>query len=258
MTDVLVLSYHAVSDTWPADLAVPPAALEAQLTALLDCGFRGTTMHEAVSAPPAERTLAVTFDDSYRSVFELAFPVLERLGIPGTVFVPTDHAGSDRPMQWPGIDQWLGGPHERELLPMSWDELRQLNGAGWEVGSHTCSHPWLTTIDDATLAHELQDSRARCADELGVPCRSLAYPYGDHDDRVVAATRAAGYTAACTVPALLRVTDPLRQPRIGVYNNETDLSFRVKVSPAVRALRRSKLGPPVVSAMRSARRVVRR
>lgn len=254
MTDLIVLSYHAVSDTWPADLSLPPATLEAQLTELLRRGYRGATMHDAIHEPPARRTIAVTFDDAYGSVIELALPLLERLGVPGTVFVPTDHAGTGQPMAWPGIDRWMGGPHEHELMPMSWDDLRRLDAAGWEIGSHTCSHPFLTQCDDATLARELQASRARCNDELGKPCRSLAYPYGDHDDRVVAATRAAGYTAACTVPALLRVTDPLRQPRIGFYHDETDTSFRVKISPVVRGLRRSVLGPPAVRAMRAVRR----
>lgn len=258
MSDVVVLSYHAVSEAWPADLSIRPALLERQLSELLRRGFRPVTMHEAVREPPAGRVLAVTFDDAYRSVLELAFPVLERLGIPGTVFVPTDHAGTGRPMSWPGIDRWLGGPHEHELVAMDWDELRLLDAAGWEVGSHTCSHPHLTRCDDASLERELRDSRERCTQELGRPCRSLAYPYGDHDDRVVAATGRAGYTAACTVPTLLRAGDPLRQPRIGLYNNESDLSFRVKLSPAVRALRRSALGPPVVAGLRRGRRLIRR
>ena len=258
MSDPIVLSYHAVSETWPADLSLPPATLEAQLTELLRRGYRGATMYDAIHAPPSPKTVAVTFDDAYRSVIQLALPMLERLGIPGTVFVPTDHAGTERPMDWPGIDRWIGGPHEHELVAMSWDELRRLDGAGWEIGSHTCSHPFLTQCDDATLERELRESRERCTDELGKPCRSLAYPYGDHDERVVAATAAAGYTAACTVPALLRVTDPLRQPRIGVYHDETPTSFRVKMSPVVRGLRRSPLGPPAVRVMRAVRERGRR
>ena len=215
-------------------------------------------MHEAIHEPAPGKQLVVTFDDAYRSVIERGLPILERLGLPGTVFVPTDYAGTDQPMAWPGVDRWLGGPHERELLPMNWDELRRLDAAGWEIGSHTCSHPWLTTIADAELERELRESHARCSAEIGKPCRSLAYPYGGHDDRVVAATRSAGYTAACTVPELLRIPDALRYPRIGLYNNETDLSFRAKVSPAVRSLRRSSLAPPAVAAMRRARRLIRR
>ncbi len=253
MTDVLVLSYHAISPTWPAALSLDPGTLERQLQALLDRGYRGATMRDALLSPSRERALVVTFDDAYRSVIELGLPILERLGIPGTVFVPTDHAGTERPMVWSGIDHWQGGPHEHELIALSWDELRRLDAAGWEVGSHTCSHPWLTQCDDATLERELGESRARCSDELGRPCVSLAYPYGDEDPRVVEATRAAGYLAACTVPALLQEGDLLRWPRIGMYHDETERSFRLKVSPMVRSLRRSALGPPAVRAMRAVR-----
>ena len=114
MNDTLVLSYHALSKTWPADLALIPAHFEAQLTTLVARGFRGARMHDAIHQPGAGRVLAVTFDDAYRSILDVAFPVMQRLGVPGTVFVPTDHAGTERPMSWPGIDRWVGGPHEHE------------------------------------------------------------------------------------------------------------------------------------------------
>ena len=80
--------------------------------------------------------MSVTFDDSFRSVFELARPVLRNLGVPGTVFVPTSFVGSGRPMQWSGITTWLDGPNESELIPMSWDELGEL---AWRAGrsAHT-------------------------------------------------------------------------------------------------------------------------
>lgn len=238
MRDVLILSYHAVSPAWPAGLAVEPGRLERQLGWLLRRGYRPTTFHAAATAPPAPRSFAITFDDAYRSVLEHGFPVLERLGVPGTVFVPTDFPERGAPMAWPGIDGWLGGPHERELVPLSWDELRRLAGAGWEIGSHTRSHPHLTELDDAALADELRGSRERIERELGLPCRTLAYPYGDHDDRVVAATRAAGYEAAATVPVRLDRDEPLRRPRIGIYRVDDERAFRIKVSPTVRRARR--------------------
>jgi peptidoglycan/xylan/chitin deacetylase (PgdA/CDA1 family) len=241
VSDVLVLSYHAVSETWPAALAVAPDALEAQMRLLLDRGYRPSTVHGAIHVPPAPRTLAVTFDDAYRSVFETAFPILASLGIPATVFVPTDYPGRERAMAWPGIDRWLGGPHEPELVPASWEQLGILAEAGWEIGSHTCSHPWLTRLADADLERELVDSRDRCRERLGA-CTSLAYPYGDHDDRVVRAAGAAGYASACTVPALLVAGDPLRWPRIGIYRAETALSLRAKLSPAARRVRRTGVG----------------
>ncbi len=250
---ILVLAYHAVSDHWPADLSVTPARLAAQLEHLIARGYQGATLHRALSDPPAAKTVAVTFDDGFRSVATVAFPILRRYGIPATVFVATNWIGTGEPMRWPGIEQWYGGPHGAELLPMSWGDLAMLTDAGWEVGSHTRSHPRLTQLDDARLRDELYGSRAACEEHLSRPCRTLAYPYGDHDPRVVAATRAAGYDAACTLPEHFRTDDPLRTPRVGIYQRDSDSVFRVKTSSWTRRARRSRAWPPVSRAVRRAR-----
>lgn len=250
MTDVIVLCYHAVSDSWPSPLSVTPQRLESQLRLLVARGYRGATFPEAVLSPPAPKTVAVTFDDAYRSVLELAFPILARLGLPGTVFVPTAYAGRESAMAWPGIDHWLGGPHEQELVAMSWDQLSRLREEGWEIGSHTHSHPRLTALDDGALTRELARSRRECEQRLGVPCRSLAYPYGDHDERVVAAAGTAGYETACTLPARLHPPVPLRWPRIGVYAADHGLRFRLKLSPTLRRARASR-GWDLLGALRN-------
>ena len=140
-------------------------------------------------------------------------------------------------MTWAGIDGWLGGPYEPELAPMSWDELGRLAAAGWEVGSHTHTHPRLTTLGDAELAEELTRSRELCSEHMGTACRTVAYPYGDHDERVVAAAGRAGYGAAATLSARLSRPEPLRWPRVGVYHADDMHRFRAKVSPSVRKLR---------------------
>jgi len=253
VNDVLVLSYHAVSDGWPSPLAVRIAALERQVARLLDRGYRPATVSEAVHAPAADRVMAITFDDAYRSVAANALPLLHRLGVPATVFAVTDYADSGAPLTWPGLAGWADGPYARELEPMSWDELAEAADAGWEVGSHTRSHPRLSSIDASELAEELAGSRRRCEQVLGRPCRALAYPYGDHDDRVVDAVRAAGYTTACTVPDALRPEYPLRWPRIGVYRDDTPLTFATKVSPLVRRGRGTAAGPPAARALRRVR-----
>lgn len=241
VTDALVLCYHALSPTWSAALSTTPERFERQLARLLAEGRRGVTFTEATRTPPGERVLAVTFDDAYRSVIELAAPILERHGVPATVFAPTDYIGSERPMRWEGIEQWLGGPDEPELVPMSWQELRELASRGWEIGSHTCSHPHLTQIGEEQLADELARSKSTCERELGARCSSLAYPYGDLDERVAAAAGRAGYETAAALPSRLDERGPLRWPRIGIYNADDELRFRVKVSAPLRALRRTPL-----------------
>jgi peptidoglycan/xylan/chitin deacetylase (PgdA/CDA1 family) len=255
MSDVLVLCYHAVSERWSAALSVTPAALRTQLELLVRRGYRGTTFSDALAARSgSEKVIAVTFDDGFRSVVQLARPILAELGLPGTVFVPTDYIGSEQPMSWPGIDNWAGTEHEAELVPMSWDEARGLVASGWEIGSHTRTHPYLTRVDAETLTRELLDSRERCTAELGLPCRSLAYPYGDHDDRVVAAARSTGYEFACTLPSRWTTPQPLAYPRVGVWHTDSELVVRTKVSPAVRRVRGSRAWEWLARARSAARR----
>jgi peptidoglycan/xylan/chitin deacetylase (PgdA/CDA1 family) len=239
VSDVLVLCYHAVSEDWPASLAVTPGRLRAQLAILVRRGYDGATFTEAVGRDDGRNRLAVTFDDAYRSVFELARPILAELGLPGTVFAPTAHIGGERPMGWPGIDHWLGGPHERELVPMSWPELSTLRQEGWEVGSHTVTHPRLPELDADSLRVELEESRAECGRRVGSPCLSIAYPYGDASPRVADAARAAGYAAGGAFAGRVRRPHALLWPRVGIYRHDTEARFRMKVSPAMRHLRGS-------------------
>jgi peptidoglycan/xylan/chitin deacetylase (PgdA/CDA1 family) len=234
VSDLLILCYHSVSESWNSQISVSPRQFERQLSALAARGYRGATFSDAVLAPPEGRTLVVSFDDAYRSVLDLACPILTRLGFPGTVFAPTAFIGSGAPMSWPGIEQWLGGPHEGELVPMSWPELRGLTEAGWEVGSHTRTHPRLPQLGDADLISELTASRRECEERLERPCRSLAYPYGDHDARVADAARQSGYLAACGVRPLRHRPDPLRRARVGVYRGDGALRFRLKTLPTIR------------------------
>jgi peptidoglycan/xylan/chitin deacetylase (PgdA/CDA1 family) len=237
--ETLVLCYHGISDTWPA--AVAPDRLRAQLQPFVARGFRCVTFREVVRTR-APRLLSVTFDDGYRSVIERARPVMDALGMVGTVFVPTDFVGVAG-AAWPGTDQWLGTEYEDELSVMSWDELGRLAAGGWEIGSHTCSHPHLTELDGTALAYELRTSRELIEGELGCSCTSLAYPFGDWDERVARAAADAGYRAACTLPATLHRATPLAWPRIGIYRHDGAGAFRLKVSPAMRRLRATPIWP---------------
>jgi peptidoglycan/xylan/chitin deacetylase (PgdA/CDA1 family) len=238
MPDVLVLCYHGVSETWPAEIAVTPRSLRAQLERLVRNGYRGATFTDAVTSSPFERTLAVTFDDAYLSVVELAFPILEALELPGTVFVVSDFADSERSLVWDGIDMWADGEHADELRGLSWAQLADLDAAGWEIGSHTRTHPRLTRLSDDALAGELEGSRAACERALGRTCRSIAYPYGDVDRRVVDAAGRAGYLTAGSLPSRLDSNPSILDwPRIGIYGGDSLSRFGLKTSTTVRRLR---------------------
>jgi peptidoglycan/xylan/chitin deacetylase (PgdA/CDA1 family) len=252
MSETLTLCYHALSTSWPAPLAATPAAFEEQLELLLSRGYEPATFTAAARAEGPDRAFVITFDDAFRSVLELAAPVMRRLGVPGTVFVPTAYPDSGRPMAWEGLDAWLDGPHHAELACMSWDELRALQGAGWEVASHTHSHPYLTRLGYDDLLDELRLSRTVCERELGRPCVTLAYPYGDTDERVIDAASDAGYLYAAALDARFRTGDPLRLPRIGIYRQDDLRRFGLKTARSLRAVRSSPAWQGVVAARRAA------
>ena len=261
MSDTLVLCYHAVSENWPEDISLSPGRLADQVRCFLERGYRPETFTAAATGKSGGPVLAVTFDDAYRSVGELAVPVLAELGVTATVFAPTHFVDDQELRGWEGTDVWASTPWESELAVMDWSELASLAELGWEIGSHTRTHPRLPRLDDETLRDELEGSRSELEEHLGLPCRSLAYPYGDLDGRVARATRAAGYVAAGGVlPGWVSARDPLRLPRISVGRDWADETLQRRARPWYRRLQSSRAWPavpPVVRAAHAVRGVVR-
>lgn len=195
---VPVLMYHRVGaahNEWEARYAISPAAYRAHMDALAREGLRAVGIDALVAwleggPPMPEGAVVVTFDDGFRGVRDHALPVMERLGWPFTVFLVSDLIGQQ--------DLWT-----REANPagvtyplLDIDEIRDMQQRGVSFHSHTRSHASLPKLGDTELADQLGGSRARLADLLGQEVPYIAYPFGHVDDRVEAATRAAGYRAA--------------------------------------------------------------
>lgn len=119
------------------------------------------------SSDRCDPVLSITFDDGYRSVHTEAFPVLQDLGVDATTYAITGRVG----------ETFEGRPL------MTWDQLRELHDAGWEVGSHTRTHPDLRNISDERLREEVMGSRQDLTDH-GITPTTMAAPYGYTSDRV--------------------------------------------------------------------------
>ena len=193
----LVLCYHAVSPTWEHRLCIRPDLLLRQVRAL----SRFWTVY-------------VTFDDAFRSAATV-FPDLQRRGVPVEIFVCTKYALVGAPLAIPE----LAGDDPNQLATMNWDELREDAARGLAIGSHTVSHPHLTTLSDDELRRELSESKREIEDRLRRPCDDLAYPYGEHDARVRAAARAAGYGRAFALRG--SKSDAYAAPRLDLYRRHT-------------------------------------
>jgi peptidoglycan/xylan/chitin deacetylase (PgdA/CDA1 family) len=143
------------------------------------------------------RPVVLSFDDGSDGQVRHALPELRRAGWPGVLN-----------LAWTFLPD-IGGE----------DAVRELVRAGWEVDSHSLTHPDLTQLDDDGLRRELTESRSRIRDAFGPDeAAFFAYPSGRYDGRVKRAVRAAGYLAATTVKAgYARPTaDPYALARIQV------------------------------------------
>ncbi|HEU0304964.1 MAG TPA: polysaccharide deacetylase family protein [Gaiellaceae bacterium] len=235
--DVLVLCYHGVH---PEALhgEVTPEALRAQLSFVARRGYRFATFTEAVLGADSGRVAAVTFDDGIASAVEHGLPVLAELGAPGTMFLTVTMLG------------WGGR--------LDADAAVGLADRGWEIGSHTMTHPVLTNVDPATLRVELADSKAELERLTGRPCAAVSYPTGRCDARVVTAAADAGYAAGATLEGATSVAPgPLAWPRVGVRGDDSLRVFKVKCSRIVRRARSSWLRGPVGKAASAAGRARR-
>ena len=239
--DVLVLCYHGVA---PGSLhgEVTPEALRSQLRLLAERGYRWTTFTDAVLSSDAERIAAITFDDGIASAVEHGLPILDDFGAPGTMFLTVEMLG------WGGRLDAAGAARLAER--------------GWEIGSHTMTHPVLTNVDDSTLAAELTRSKAELERLTARPCTAVSYPTGRCDARVVTAAEAAGYVAGAALEgATSAPVGPLAWPRVGVRGDDSLHVFRLKCSGAVRWARSSWSRRPVAglaTGLGRARRMLRR
>jgi peptidoglycan/xylan/chitin deacetylase (PgdA/CDA1 family) len=176
----------------------------------------------------------ITFDDGYRDNFTLAYPALTKAKVPAIFFVSTGFIGTDRTFPYdtpiPGVSAPLRRPN------MTWDDLREMQAGGYEIGSHTVNHANLGLADLNTIRSELTESMATLNSELGARPRAFAFPWGTPDAVPEAAfpeIKNAGYYAAAVVGGGCNRAggDPFRIRRIDAGNGSVGwLELRVRMA----------------------------
>lgn len=191
-----ILQYHQIADVSaqldPKGLAVPPRMFEQQMEYLYRARFRCLTLQDVISSrlsgkrlPP--RTFAITFDDGFKDLHDVVWPILDRFGFTATIFLVVGRVSM--------TNAWQGEESHAPLL--SWSEVAQMARAGFTFGSHTITHPWLTTLDDESARREIGTSRLILEDQIGLPVDFFAYPYSSSDRRIRTIAEQSGYMAAC-------------------------------------------------------------
>jgi peptidoglycan/xylan/chitin deacetylase (PgdA/CDA1 family) len=216
---VPILMYHVIkaptASTPMAELWTPAETFKATIELLKKEGYNGVTLDQVWQAwnggpgLPA-KPLVISFDDGYLSHTVTAKPILQAAGWPGVLNLEGKNIGK-------------GG--------LTTTQVEGLIAAGWEIDSHTLTHPDLTASDDASLKTELVDSRKLLQEKFNVPANFFCYPAGKNDARVRAAVEAAGYKGATTVePGIASKSDnPYELPRIRVNGTDSAATVAARV-----------------------------
>ena len=178
-----ILMYHRFGETKYPTTNIRLEQFDAHLERLQSGDFTVWPLPRIVEylqtgQPLPDRTVAITIDDAYLSVYEEAWPRLRALNMPFTVFVATQPIDANR------------------YGYMSWDQIRELQAGGVTIGSQTRTHPHMHKISIERSKSEIAESNARFIAELGMRPDLFAYPYGEYDMAVIEAVKQAGFTAA--------------------------------------------------------------
>ena len=189
---VPVLSYHKFSKDKVSTLTVKEVAFEEQMKFLKDNDYNVITLDQLLNflefkGEIPEKSVVITFDDGWSSVYDIAYPILKKYGFPATLFVYTEFIGGKR--------------------ALSWKEIKELAVNGIDIQCHSVTHRNLTVLNEKesfkdyfdSINREIFQSRQMIEKRINKKCKYLAYPYGASNKLVIALLKKHGYRGAFSV-----------------------------------------------------------
>ena len=190
---VPILCYHRFAPSCDSPLCMPADIFEQQLRYLKENGYR-VIGPEALAdfldyrKPIPKKAVMISVDDGYRSVYDVAYPILKKYGFTATLFIYIDYVGVSS-------------------QAITWDQLRELKREGFYIGSHSIAHSDLSKQkkdeDDKAylerLKREIFRSKQIIDEKLGQDTIIFSYPFGRQNLTAASLARQAGYKIAVTV-----------------------------------------------------------
>ncbi len=228
--EAVVLMYHRFGEDEHPSTSVRTDQFEAHLEYLEDAGYTVVPLGDVVAAIRGEvelpdRAVAITVDDAYGSVYEVAYPRLKARSYPFTVFVATDT-----------VD--VGG-----RTYMTWQQMREMETGGATFANHGASHlsfvqrPGVVSESDrlARVRAEVDRAEHRLVEEVHPLPGVLAYPYGEYDRSVAELVVELGYVAFGQHSGAVGTASDLRAlprfPMAEAYANIDDFAVKVATRP---------------------------
>jgi len=190
---VPILCYHRFAPSCNSPLCMPAEIFERQVRYLKENGYRVIGPEELAGfldyrRPIPKNAVMITVDDGYRSVYNVAYPILKKYGFTATLFIYIDYVGVSS-------------------KAITWEQLKELKREGFYIGSHSVAHSDLSkkkkNEDEkaylARLRREIFRSKQIIDEKLGQDTLIFSYPFGRRNQTVVSLSRQAGYKIGVTV-----------------------------------------------------------
>ncbi len=220
---LVVLIYHRVGRRASIEVDLPRSEFEAQVewlaahATVLPLGDAVARVTDPTAA--TDPIVAVTFDDGTADFADEAAPVLERHGVPATLYVATSF-----------VDERISFPDDG--TPISWAALRDVTATGLvDIGSHTHGHTLLDRLEPARIADELDRSIDLIAEHVGSPPRDFAYPKAVMGSRAADAAVRARFRSAAVAGTRVNeygATDPYQLARSPIQVSDGQRWFEQK------------------------------
>ncbi|HIJ79302.1 MAG: polysaccharide deacetylase family protein [Desulfobulbaceae bacterium] len=219
---VPVLVYHGFTrDQSSKKMFVRQQDFEQQMRFLQDQGYTVVSLDRLydfieLKKPLPAKSVVITIDDGWCSLYEIAYPILKRYGYPATVFLYTDFISKEK--------------------CLNWQQLREMAENGVDIQSHTRSHQNLNGPNEtesfsryfSSVRKEIEEAEQTIETKLGDRPRFLAYPYGAYNDLVIAYLQKRGYRGGVTVTRAANpfFVDPFKVNRSVIYGHYSLNDFK--------------------------------
>ena len=113
-----------------------------------------------------DKTVGISIDDAFLSVYEVAWPKFLEAKIPFTVFVSTEHIDKKYPSM------------------MSWDQIKEMHNSGVTIGNHLATHDSMINLEPNIWKLKVDIAQKKLTEVLGEKPKLFAYPYGEANNEI--------------------------------------------------------------------------